>query len=405
MQDTIQDLDNYHLPLYGRLPIIAEKAKGMYMWDSTGKKYLDMLAGIAVCNTGHCHPKVVKAIQDQAARLIHVSNFFYIEPQAKLIKKLVSAAGLDRAFFCNSGAEANEGAIKFIRNYAAKKNKKGPIVSFTGSFHGRTIANLAMGKETYQKGFEPLPEGFHRLEYNNLEMLTDYVKNTKPIGFVIEIIQGEGGINVVNEGFIHKVAEICKEHDILLAIDEIQAGFGRTGKYFAYQHFNIRPDIVTCAKGMGSGVPIGAVITNQKVSDTLQNGQHGTTFGGNPMVCAAAFATMEVIEEEKLLENASLMGEYFKEQLTKTLGDHPAVKEIRGKGLMLGVALHIEGKDIVTEMLDNSLIGNCASGTVMRFVPPLIINKEEIDECVDIFKNALEKVYKSTQSKKTAPSG
>ncbi|MBK6264120.1 aspartate aminotransferase family protein [Marivirga sp. S37H4] len=398
MGNTIQYLDDYHLPLYGRLPIVAEKASGMYLWDDQGNKYLDMLAGIAVCNTGHCHPKVVKAIQDQAAKLIHVSNIFYIQPQAELIKKLVNAAGLERAFFCNSGAEANEGAIKFIRNYAAKKDKKGAIVSFTGSFHGRTIANLAMGKEAFQKGFEPLPDGFHRLEYNNVEMLTDYIKNNQPIGFILEIIQGEGGINVINDDFIQKIAEICKEQDILLAVDEIQAGFGRTGEYFAYQHYNIIPDIVTCAKGMGSGLPIGAVITNQKIADTLQPGQHGTTFGGNPLVCAAALATMEVLEEEKLLDNAAKMGEYLREQLNEAVGKHPAVKEIRGKGLMVGVALNMEGKEVVTEMLKNGLIGNCASGTVMRFVPPLIINKEQIKEGVAIFKRALEKVYSSNKT-------
>ena len=400
MQNSQKLLDQYHLPLYGRMPITASHAKGMYMWDDQGNKYLDMLAGIAVCNTGHCHEKVVKAIQDQAEKLIHVSNIFYIEPQAKLIKKLVEAAGLDRAFFCNSGAEANEGAMKFIRNYADKTGKKGPIVSFTDSFHGRTIANLAMGKETYQKGFEPMPDGFHRLEYNNLEMLTDYIKYHKPIGFVLEIIQGEGGINVVNKEFIEKIGAICTEHDIILAIDEIQAGFGRTGKYFAYQHFDVKPDIVSCAKGMGSGVPIGAVITNQKIADTLQPGQHGTTFGGNPLVCAAALATMEVIEEEKLLENACKMGEYLRNELEKAVGKHPAVKEIRGKGLMLGVALHIEGKPIVPEMIKNGMIGNCASGTVMRFVPPLIIQKEEIDEAVSIFKKSLETIYQATESVK-----
>ncbi len=397
MDNTIQILDDHHLPLYGRLPVVAERAQGMYMWDSEGNKYLDMLAGIAVCNTGHCHPKVVKAIQDQAAKLIHVSNIFYIKPQAELTQKLIEKSGLDRAFFCNSGAEANEGAIKFIRNYAEKTNKKGPIVSFTGSFHGRTIANLAMGKEVYQKGFEPMPDGFHRLEYNNLEMLTDYIKYHKPIGFVLEIIQGEGGINVINEDFISKLDEICKEHDIILALDEIQAGFGRTGKYFAYQHFGISPDIVSCAKGMGSGVPIGAIITKQKIADHLQPGQHGTTFGGNPLVCAAALATIEVMEEEKLLENALLMGEFLMEELNRSVGAHPAVKEIRGKGLMIGVELTIEGKPLVPIMLKNGMIGNCASGNVMRFVPPLIINKFEVEEAVTIFKNALEEVYQSDQ--------
>lgn len=397
MDNTIQILDDHHLPLYGRLPVVAERAQGMYMWDDAGKKYLDMLAGIAVCNTGHCHPTVVKAIQDQAAKLMHVSNIFYIKPQAELIQKLVKASGLDRAFFCNSGAEANEGAIKFIRNYAEKTGKKGPIVSFTGSFHGRTIANLAMGKEVYQKGFEPMPDGFHRLEYNNLEMLTDYIKYHKPIGFVLEIIQGEGGINVIQDDFIKKIDEICKEHDILLAVDEIQAGFGRTGKYFAYQHYGILPDIVSCAKGMGSGVPIGAIITKQKVADHLQPGQHGTTFGGNPLVCAAGVATMKVMEEEKLLENAVSMGKYLKEKLTEAVGEHPAVKEIRGKGLMIGVELTIGGKPLVPVMLKNGMIGNCASENVMRFVPPLIINKFEVEEAVEIFKNALEEVYQSVQ--------
>ncbi len=393
MNETIKALDAHHLPLYGRLQIVADHGEGMYMYDDEGNKYLDMLAGIAVCNTGHCHPKVVKAIQEQAATLLHVSNIFYIKPQAQLIKKLTKAAGMDRAFFCNSGAEANEGAIKFIRNYALKHDKKGPIVSFTGSFHGRTIANLAMGKEQYQQGFAPMPDGFHRLEYNNLEMLTDYIKYHKPIGFVLEIIQGEGGINVIEEDFIKKVAEICETHDILLAIDEIQAGFGRTGTYFAYQHFGISPDIVSCAKGMGSGVPIGAVITKQKIADTLQPGMHGTTFGGNPLVTAAAVATMQVIEAEKLLANAEAMGTYFMKKLHETVGKHSAVKEIRGKGLMIGVELNFEGKEVVMEMLKHYVIGNCASGNVMRFVPPLIIEQSHIDHAVSVFSECLETVY------------
>lgn len=395
MNQSKELLDKYHLPLYGRLPITMKKGQGTKLWDTEGNEYLDMLAGIAVTNTGHCHPKVVKAIQEQAAELLHVSNIFYIPSQAQLIEKLVKASGLDRAFFCNSGAEANEGAIKFIRNYADKKGKTGPIVSFTNSFHGRTIANLAMGKETYQNGFKPMPEGFHHLEFNNLEMLNDYVKYHKPIGFIIEIIQGEGGINVVEDDFIQRLQAICEEHDILLAIDEIQAGFGRTGKFFAYQHHGIQPDIVSCAKGMGSGVPIGAVITKQKVADTLQPGQHGTTFGGNPLVCAAAHATMEVMEEEKLVEKAEELGQYFRDRLTQEVGGHPVVKEIRGKGLMIGVELDMPGKDIVTEMLHNGLIGNCASGNVMRFVPPLVITKEEIDAGIAIFKAALEKIYAS----------
>jgi len=400
MNQTIKLLDENHLPLYGRLQIVAERAEGMYMYDDAGNKYLDMLAGIAVCNTGHCHPKVVSAIQKQAATLMHASNFFYIQPQAKLIDKLTNAAGLDRAFFCNSGAEANEGVIKFIRNYAEHHGKKGPIVSFTGSFHGRTIANLAMGKEQYQKGFTPMPDGFHRLEYNNLEMLTDYVKYHKPIGFVVEIIQGEGGINVIDKDFIEKLGEICEAHDVLLAVDEVQAGFGRTGKYFAYQHFNIKPDIVSAAKGMGSGVPIGAVMTKQKVADTLQNGQHGTTFGGNPLVCAAALATMEVIEEEGLLQNAVEMGDYFKSQLIEKFEKHPAMVQVRGKGLMIGMEINFEGKEVVMEMLKQHVIGNCASGNVMRFVPPLIVEKEHIDHAINVLGACLETVHaKHEQSK------
>lgn len=394
MHTTQEQLDQFHLPLYNRLPIVADHGEGCTLYDSDGNAYLDMLAGIAVDNTGHCHPTVVKAIQEQAAKLLHVSNLFYIKPQGELAERLVKHSGLDRVFFCNSGAEANEGAIKFARNYAAKKGKQGPIVSFEHCFHGRTIANLALGKEDYQKGFEPMPDGFHKLPLNDKETLHTFLKETTPIAFIIEIIQGEGGINVVEEDFIKEIASICEEHDILLICDEIQAGYGRSGKFFAYQHFDLSPDIVTCAKGMGSGTPIGGVITKQKVADTLQPGQHGTTFGGGPLVCAAAVATLDVIEKENLVEAAERKGKYFQEKLKEKVGDHPVVAEIRGKGLMIGVALKEPGKEVVTAMLKRKVIGNCASGNVMRFVPPLIVKEEELDRAAEVLLESLNEVFK-----------
>lgn len=388
-----EKLDTYHLPLYGRLPVTLVRGEGAIVWDDNGNEYLDTLAGIAVNSTGHCHPIVVSAIQEQAARLFHVSNIFYNEPQAQLAEKLVNISGLDKATFCNSGAEANEAVIKFIRNYAKKHERSGPIVSFTSCFHGRTIANLAMGKKQYQEGFSPMPDGFHKLKYNNLEMLNDYIKYHKPIGFIIEAIQGEGGINVGNQDFFDRLQQICEEYDIILAIDEVQTGFARTGKYFAFQHYDLAPDLVSCAKGMGSGVPVGAILAKNKIADTLKPGMHGTTFGGNPLVCAAAVATLEVIENENLTHQAQELGDYFRQQLDQKTGNHHAVKEIRGKGLMIGVELHMEGKDIVPEMLKRGMIGNCASGNVMRFVPPLIIRKDQIDKAVDIFAESLEEVY------------
>ena len=307
--DTIRNqYDENHFQTYRRFPLTLVKGKGTKVYDADGKEYLDALAGIAVNNVGHCHPRVVKAIQDQAENLIHVSNLYYNIPQSNFAQLLTEVSGFDRVFFCNSGLEANEGAIKIARKLGEQNGKNGPIIYFSGCFHGRSITSITMGKEAFQKGFGPLPEGFRQLPYNDIDALDQISDDTKAI--FVECIQGEGGINIGNKDFLKRVNEICKEKNIVLVVDEVQTGMGRTGKMFSYEHFDLDPDVITLAKGLGSGVPIGAILAKEKASSVLVPGDHGSTFGGNPLACAAALANLEVILDEKLLENTRSVGSY-----------------------------------------------------------------------------------------------
>lgn len=391
MKDSAQELTNsYHFDMYGRYSITLTKGKGVYVKATNGKEYLDALAGIAVNALGHSHPALVKAIQEQAEKLIHISNLYYSEPQGNLAKLLTELAGLDRTFFCNSGAEAIEGSVKLARKYAANNGKNGNIISMENCFHGRTLGAIAMGKEKYQEGFAPLPSGFDRVMMNDIEALSDKIDD-QTVAVILEPIQGEGGIIPVNEAYFKEVRALCDRHDALLILDEIQCGIARTGKMFAFQHYDIKPDIVASAKALGGGFPIGAVIAREKVAAAFEHGNHGTTFGGNPLACAAAHAALTTIVDEDLAGQAAEKGEYIMNKIRNAAEGWDAIKEVRGKGLMIGVELTFPGSKVVDEMLDRGVLSNCASDTVMRLLPPLIISKQELDILADVLIESIKK--------------
>ncbi len=388
--ETAQRLfEEKHFQTYRRFPVTLVKGQGTKVFDTEGKEYLDALAGIAVNNVGHCHPKVVKAIQAQAENLIHISNLYHNIPQSSLAKLLTEVTGFDRVFFCNSGLEANEGAIKIARKLGEQRGKTGPIIYFSGCFHGRSITSISMGKEAFQKGFGPLPSGFLELPYNNVEALDQIDGSVKAI--FVECIQGEGGVRIGEENFINKIGEICKEKGIILVVDEIQTGMGRTGKMLAYEHYNIDPDIVTLAKGLGSGVPIGAIMAKEEIANVLVPGDHGSTFGGNPLACAAALANLEVILEEELLENTRIVGEYLLSQISELSKNYKIINEVRGVGLMIGIDFIPECRSIAFNLMKKGLLVSCTAMHVIRLVPPLILTMKEADQIVSILKEVLGK--------------
>ena len=390
LNNTYTDQDKkYYLQTFKRYPLTFDHGKGARIWDVEGNEYLDMLGGIAVNSVGHCHPKVVKAIQDQAAKLIHISNFYLSEPQVMLSKKLVELSGLDRVFFANSGAESVEGAIKIARKYAHSVGRGGNIISFENSFHGRTLATIATGKKAYQKGFEPIPEGFSQVPFNNIDEIKKAADNNTA-AIIIEPIQGEGGVNVGGKTFLNELRTFCDEQKIVLIFDEIQCGIGRTGKMFAKEHFGVEPDIMTLAKALGGGVPIGAILSNEKVSAAIDFGDHGTTFGGNPLVCAASLATLEVIETENLLQQAEEKGNWLKAEIAAM--KNPDIKEIRGKGLMLGIEFNFETKPLVQKMLENGVLANATADRVLRLVPPLNISYEDLEQAMEVLKKSLKEI-------------
>ncbi|MCF7810075.1 aspartate aminotransferase family protein [bacterium] len=380
-----------HFQFYKRYPVTFVEGKGTRLKDTNGKEYIDALAGIAVNSIGHCHPNVVKAIQNQAEKLIHITNLYYNEPQSKLALLMTEISGLDRIFFTNSGGEAVEGAIKLARRYAFKKGRKGNIVSMHGCFHGRTLATTAMGKKKYQEGFDPIPGGFLSIPFNDINTLENVVHNDV-IAVIIEPVQGEGGIRIANTGYIQKVSEICKENDILLIFDEIQCGMGRTGKMFAFQHFGVIPDILTLAKALGGGFPIGAVIARQEIAEAFDYGIHGTTFGGNPLACAASLATVNTIISENLSDQAQQKGEYLIEKLKDAAKKVSGIKEVRGLGLMIGVELEFNGAEVVNKMMEKGVLANCTEETIIRLVPPLLITKEELNQVFNALILSIEEV-------------
>lgn len=387
--DKAQQLEKqYHFQVYNRLPVTLSHGKGALVWDTDGNEYLDAFGGLAVNNLGHCHPKVVAAIQEQAGRLLHASNFFYNEPQSLLAEKLVEISGLDRVFFCNSGVEAMEACVKLARKWGKAHGKTGNIITLSDGFHGRSLTTIAMGMQSYQEGFDPMPEGFAQVPFNDFEALEAAVdKDTIAIGF--ETIQGSGGVNVIDGEFIKKTRKLCDELNILMIIDEVQCGVGRSGKFFAYQHFDVMPDIVATAKALAGGIPVGAILAKEKVASVFGFGDHGTTFGGNPFTCHVACATLDAIEEEGIVEQAAEKGAFMLKLLQDKLKDIPSVKEIRGMGLMLGVELDRPARPVVDRMFEHKVLGNAAHGNVVRFLPPLVISKEQIVRVVETLEAAL----------------
>ena len=381
--------DNNYLPVFNRYKIVLDHGEGAYLYDINGKKYIDFLAGIAVNVLGHGCKPLVDAISNQAAKVIHVSNLYYTEPQANAAAKLVNLSGLDRVFFANSGAEANEGAIKIARKFAKSFSEdKTQIITAWDSFHGRTLATLtATGQPKYHKGFEPLPAGFDYVHYNDIDELAEKISD-KTCAVMLETIQGEGGVYTPKDDYLQKVRELCDKNNALLILDEIQAGIGRSGKFFAYEKYGIKPDIVTLAKGLAGGVPIGAFICTEKVANALHPGDHGTTFGGNPLACAAANVVLDTVPDEKFLSHVEEVGIYFKNKLIDLQKKYPEqISEVRGEGLILGVQLSNSkksGVEIVNECMKRGAIINCTVGTVLRFIPPLIITNEQVDEVIKI---------------------
>lgn len=377
----------YYLPTFKRIPLTFVKGKGSKLWDIENKEYTDMLAGIAVNNVGHCHPKVVEAIQDQAAELMHISNFFVSPAQVALSELLVKISGMDRIFFTNSGAESVEGAIKIARRYAHSKGKGGKIISMENSFHGRTLATIATGQPKYQEGFGPIPSGFIQVPFNDLEALKKEI-NRDVAAIILEPIQGEGGIIPAEKSYLQAVKQLCEEEDIVLIFDEIQSGIGRTGYWFAKDLYGIQPDIMTLAKGLGGGMPIGAFLCNEKIAKSIQYGDHGTTFGGNPMATAASLATLKVIVEENLRQAAKEKGTWLKEKLQALKNKFQIIQEIRGEGLMLGVVLGVPAIEIMQKLLKAGFITNATAGNVLRLIPPLNIEQKALEN----FLTALELV-------------
>jgi len=372
---------------YARLPVSFERGEGAYLFDTNGEQYLDALAGIAVCSVGHANPQIADAIAEQARTLVHTSNVYGIPNQAELGKKLCELSDMDQVFFGNSGAEANEASIKLARLYGKKKGIKRPkIIVMEGSFHGRTLATLsATGSRKVQAGFSPLVEGFVRVPYNDIEAIEKIAKsNTDIAAVLVEPITGEGGIVVPDMCYLCKIREICDDNDWLMMLDEIQTGMGRTGEWFAFQHKKITPDVMSLAKALGNGFPIGACLAKGKASDILSPGTHGSTYGGNPLVTRAALEVIDIMEKEHLLANAKNMGEYLKEQFKAEFAGIDAIKEIRGQGLMMGIELDRDCGELVKDALDNKLLINVTAGKVIRLLPPLIINQDQADEIVRV---------------------
>ncbi|AUG58774.1 MAG TPA: ornithine--oxo-acid transaminase [Ruminiclostridium sp.] len=394
--NEIIDLDKkYFMNTFGdRTPVCFEYGKGINLWDVNGKKYYDFLAGIAVNAVGHSHPKLVNAIKTQAEKLIHCSNLYFIESQAKLAKLLVENSCADKVFFANSGAEANEGAIKLARIYFKKKGmeEKYEIITLANSFHGRTLATIAAtGQNKYQKPYSPLTPRFLSVPINDLEALENAIGD-ETCAVMIEPIQGESGVNLTTPEYMKGVRKLCDEKGILLIFDEVQSGFGRTGKLFAYQHFDVEPDIFTLAKALGGGFPIGALCAKEHVAKAFEPGDHGSTFGGNPLACSAAIAALEIILEENLVENSEKMGAYFIEKLSELAKKYDFIKEVRGKGLMIAVEFSTDNAvEIKNKCFEEGyLIGNVGN-SIIRILPPLIISKEDIDKMVSMLDNILSK--------------
>jgi acetylornithine/N-succinyldiaminopimelate aminotransferase len=386
-QETIELFDKYVIANYGRLPRVIVKGEGCYLYDADGNKILDMFPGWAVSAIGHCHPRVVEALRKQAGELLHIDNTFYSEPQGELAKLLSERAFGGKCFFCNSGAEANEAALKLARLHTPQEKYK--FITAEGSFHGRTMATLtATAQPKHHEGLLPLLPGFAYVPFNDINALESAFSN-EVAAVMLEPIQGEGGINIASKEYLQAVRRLCDENAALLIFDEVTTGVGRTGKWFAYQHFDVEPDMMTMAKALGGGVAIGAMMASEEVAASLVPGKHATTFGGNALVCAAAVAVIEAIEQENLLQNAAELGQYTKDKLEQLKQKHNIIDSVRGVGLMIGIKLTGPGNEIVDKCLDNGLRINCTQGTVLRLMPPMIATKEQIDQAVETLDTVL----------------
>jgi len=383
---------------YTRQPVAFVRGEGAYLWDESGKRYLDAVAGVAVNGLGHAHPKLVKAICEQAATLIHSSNLYRIPKQEELAERLCALSGMDRAFFCNSGCEANEAAIKLARMYGHGKGIEVPtIIVMEKAFHGRTMGTLtASGSRKIQAGFEPLLSGFARVPFGDIEAIRQVAEHNKSVvAVLVEVVQGEGGINVLPSEFLVELRQICDAHGWLLMLDEVQTGIGRTGTWFGFQHSGVVPDVMALAKGLGSGVPIGACLARGEAAEVFKPGNHGSTFGGNPLACATALATLNIIEEENLLENVQVRGEAIRSGLRQVLANVPGVVDIRGEGMMIGIELDRPCGELVGVARDAGVLINVTADTVIRLVPPLIYGEAEVNVLVaaisGMVKNYLQK--------------
>ena len=382
--------DKYVARTYARIPIALVRGRGTKVWDADGKEYLDFLAGIAVNSLGHCHPAIVRAIREQSKKLLHVSNLYHILPQSELARELCHHSFAERVFFCNSGAEANEAAIKLVRRYGLEKlGGKYEILSTHNSFHGRTLATLtATGQEKIRAGYDPLPTGFRQVPYNDLAAIEEAIDEKKTAAILVEPIQAEGGVNVPDEAYMRGLRELCDQRGILLIFDEVQTGMGRTGTLFGYEHFAIKPDIMTLAKALGGGLPLGAMLAREEIATSFGPGSHASTFGGNPVACSAGLVVMQTLLGGAL-KNCLKMGQYFVKGLEALQKRFSFIREVRGKGLMIGMELEIEGSKVADSCMQEGLLLNCTAYKVLRFVPPLTIKRNEIDLGLDILEKVL----------------
>ena len=390
-RDVAKLTDKYVAQTYSRYPIALVRGKGARVWDANGKEYLDLLAGIAVNSLGHCHPAVMRAIQQQARKLLHVSNLYHIRPQSELARELCSRSFADRVFFCNSGAEANEAALKLARRYGGEHLAgRYEVLSAQNSFHGRTLATLtATGQEKVRAGYDPLPAGFRQIPFNNLRAAEDAIDPQKTVGILVEPIQAEGGIIVADEYYLHGLRELCDRRGLLLIFDEVQTGMGRTGKLFAYEHFGVTPDIMTLAKALGGGLPLGAMLAREEVANSFKPGSHASTFGGNPLACSAGLAVMKTLLSGGVLRNCAKMSKLFIGGLQRLCERFPFARGVRGKGLLLGLELDMDGTKIVDGCMQEGLLLNCTASKVLRFAPPLTITAREIERGLAILEKVL----------------
>jgi len=398
--EIIKKADAFIVATYKRLPVVLTRGDGCTLWDESGRAYLDFVAGIAVCNLGHAHPAVTRAVAEQAARLVHVSNLFYTEPQADVAALLVENSFADRVFFCNSGAEANEAAIKLARKYFYEKgdSDRYRIIAMDKSFHGRTMATLsATGQEKIRKGFDPVLGGFDFVPFNDITGLKAKLDH-RTAAVLLEPIQGEGGVRCPSAGYLEAVRALCDETGTLLIFDEIQTGMGRTGRLFAYEHFGIEPDIMTLAKALANGLPMGAMLARERMAEAFGPGSHATTFGGTPLVTAASRAVLRLMLENDIPETCRKTGTYFFDRLLRLKERHPIIEEVRGLGLLLGLKLAVDAEPVVLACLERGFLINWVQGDILRFVPPLIVTTQEIDRLIDCLEDVLTELVRGEKT-------